>query len=222
MWSLPEINSLNLHAKSCATAYDREARFKTSRKHPCEGCGRPSTHHDKYFDIFSDDAKGVRHTCERCYDNGRADEGYFTCGCCGRLMVQNYTWEVYSVERDGQTFCLACAAKDYFGHDKNAINPQSVVDVELNPGSDRPLLKDGILNLAKAPHALGVKQPVPPGVKFIENFEYDSHSGRQISGGDILETLRSLDKPVFVVLDAAYQFAVSIGLYIREQTPSAA
>jgi len=221
MWSLPEINSLNARAKSCATAYNRESKLKTSRKHPCECCSQPSTHHHKYFDIFSDDAKGVRHTCDGCHDDGRGDEGYFTCDCCVRLLVENYTWEIYHrTDPDtGETLCLACAATKYFADDANLIDPKRVTKVVLNPGGGR-LFENGVLNLAHASHSLGVKQPLPPGIKFVDNYEFDSMDGHQISGGNLLFDIQQMDAPFFCVCDAGWQFAVSIGLYIREQTGS--
>ena len=209
MWSLPDINSLNARAAANSRQIEREVKLKTSRKHRCECCGKPSSYHEKWFDIFSADPKGVRHLCQSCAEDGRGDEGYFTCDSCQRLMVENYTWERY--EKDG--ICLSCAAEEYFGDDANLVDPKQVKAVILERGGEP--FKDGVLNVAHAPHVLGVKQPVPAGIKFVENFEFDSMDGHQISGGDILETLRSLNEPVFVVLDAAYQFAVSIGIYVR-------
>jgi len=73
----------------------------------------------------------------------------------------------------------------------------------------------GVLNIARCEHVLGVNQPLPECIKFAENFEFDSLDGHQISGGNVLETIRSLGEPFCPVLDAAYQFAVSIGLYVR-------
>jgi hypothetical protein len=210
MWSLPDINSMNARAASNAKKIQREANLKTSRKFPCECCGKPSSVHEKWFDIFSDDAKAVRHLCQSCAEDGRGDEGFFTCDSCNRLIVENYTWERY--EQNG--ICLACAAENYFSNNDNLIDPKQVKSVVLQ--RDGELFEDGVLNLAKAPHVLGVKQPIPAGVEFVENFEFDSTSGRQISGGDMLFDIQQMDKPFFVVCDAAYQFAVSIGLYVRE------
>ncbi len=75
--------------------------------------------------------------------------------------------------------------------------------------------KTGVLNVARCRHVLGVEQPLPADIKFVDNFEFDSMDGHQISGGDMLETIRELSIPFCPVLDAAYQFAVSIGLYVR-------
>lgn len=217
MWSLPDINDLNARAKSCATAYNRESKLKISAKHGCECCGKPSTHHHKYFDIFSDDAKGVRHLCDEHYDNGSGDEGYFTCDCCGNLTIENYTWEYYRVEEGGETICLKCAAKNYFGDDDNLIDPKDVKSVVLDPsGVSKRIIKDGVLNLCRVRHVLGVEQPLPEGVEFVFNVEFDSYSWHQISGGDALEKIKSLEGKFFIVLDGAYQFAVSVGIYRRK------
>jgi hypothetical protein len=62
---------------------------------------------------------------------------------------------------------------------------------------------------------LGVKQPLPAGVVFHDNAEFDSSSGHQISGENLLEVIKRLDQPFCLVLDGAYQFAVSIGIYVR-------
>src|SRR5207344_1764916 len=114
----------------------------------------------------SDAVKGVQHSCKRCHDNGNDMEGFFVCNHCERVMVENYTWERY--ERNG--VCLACAAKEYFGDDDNLINPEDVLTVTQD-GDGAPLFACGVINLDATPHVLGVSQPVPEGIEFIENFE---------------------------------------------------
>jgi hypothetical protein len=74
---------------------------------------------------------------------------------------------------------------------------------------------NGLLDIARCRHVLGVKQPLPGGVVFHDNAEFDSQDGRQISGDNLLDIIRGLDQPFCPVLDAAYQFAVSIGIYVR-------
>ena len=219
MWCLPSLDKINGTAVANREKYDRQARLKKSAKHSCECCGQPSTVHEKYFDIFSEDAKGVRHLCQSCNDEGRGDEGYFTCDCCGRLKVENYTWEIYrrTDPETGETLCLTCAAKNHFADDANLIDPKTVAQVVLERG-DGKLFENGVLNLAHAPHVLGVQQPVPKGIKFVDNYEFDSMSGHQISGGNVLFDIQQLDQPIYCVCDAGYQFAVSIGIYVREQS----
>ena len=76
--------------------------------------------------------------------------------------------------------------------------------------------ESGVVNLAQCRHVLGVEQPPPAGIRFVENAEFDSGNGRQISGRNVLDIIRGLEEPFVPVLDAAYQFAVSIGLYVRQ------
>jgi hypothetical protein len=209
---------MNARAATAASKLKRTARNK--RKPKCEhwNCDSRATRSYLVYDIFSDDAKDVLHFCER-HDGYSGDpmEGYFTCANCDRVMAENYTWELYRVELDGETLCLKCAAELYFGDPKNWIKPQKVKSVTLEPGG-APLFhaKLGVLNLARCQHVLGVQQPLPAGIKFVENAEFDSCDGHQISGRRFLDMISDLDGQPFVpVLDAGYQFAVSIGLYVR-------
>ena len=220
MFSLPDIKALNARAKSCATAFDIESkpRKKSTAKYPCECCGEKSIHHEKWYDIFSDDAKGVRHLCEECDDSGRGQEGWFHCDCCGRLMAENYTWEYYRTtdEETGETMCLTCAAKRYFSNPDNAINPSKVVKV-VQGDKDAPLwdADSGIVNLSKVRHVLGVKQPEPEGIEYVDNFENCNERGL-FDTDEIMKVIKEQDSPVFIVLDGAYQFSISIGLYVKE------
>jgi hypothetical protein len=73
-----------------------------------------------------------------------------------------------------------------------------------------------VLNIARRRHVLGVNQPLPAGIKFHDNAEFDSCDGHQISGDDLLDVIKELgSEPFCPVLDAAYQFSVSIGIYLR-------
>lgn len=213
MWSLPDIKSMNERAVANAEAIQKEA--DGAEPHVCDYCDQPAEHHYLWHDIFSDDAKGVVHLCDRHDDGGVIYEDHFDCDGCGRLMVDHYTWERYRVELDGETLCLACAAERYFADDGNAVDPAKLEQVVEERGL--PLISDDgkVLNLYAARHVLAVKQPLPKGVKFIENFENANNAGVFDTRG-ILETIKAQTKPVFVVLDAAYQFSVSIGLYVKE------
>ncbi len=48
-------------------------------------------------------------------------------------MVENYTWEIYRVEREGETVCLKCAAEAHFSDPENWIDPCEVKYVVLEP-----------------------------------------------------------------------------------------
>lgn len=222
MWSLPDLIRLNEKAAANANKLRREAR--RTKKPQCEhyGCASEATRSYLVHDIFSDDPKGVLHLCER-HDGYSGDpaRGYFTCAHCDRVIVENYTWEIYRTELDGQTVCLKCAAEAHFGEAENWIDPVLVREVVLVPRG--PVLFNpeiGVLNVARCRHVLAVKQPVPPGVEFFDNAEFDSCDGHQISGDRLLDIIRRLPhgEKFCPVLDAAYQFAVSIGIYVRKSS----
>jgi hypothetical protein len=217
MWSLPDINSLNARAAANAKNLQREVRRK--RKPNCEhwNCNAKAKFSYLVYDIFSADPKGVIHLCES-HDGSSGDplEGYFTCAHCERVMAENYTWELYYTHLDDQTVCLSCAAEIYFADEQNWIAPATVNQVVLIPKGP-PLFdsQSGVLNVARCPHVLAVKQPVPAEILFVDNAEFDNCNGHQISGDNLLEVIKRLDQPFCPVLDAAYQFAVSIGIYVR-------
>ena len=217
MWSLPEINAINAQAAANAAKLRRQIRRGPSKQQKCEvyGCEEHATKSHPWFDTFSDDPKGLVHVCP---DHVAEDvEEMFCCGQCNRLMCDHYTWERYRVELDGRVLCLKCAAEEYFEDQANWIDPKLVKEV----GFDRngaPLFnkRTGFLNLARCRHVLGVKQPLPQGIEFVANMEFDSEDCRQISGLPPVALIQQLDCERFCpVLDGAYQFAVSIGLYVR-------
>src|SRR5258708_26106498 len=124
MWSLPDINKLNAHAAARAQQLRTEATRK--RKPDCEiyGCSRRAEHSTLWFDIFSDDPKGVIHTCaEHSFED---DPDLFRCENCERVMVEHYTWERYQVELNGDSLCLSCSAKRYFDLPQNWIDPRTL------------------------------------------------------------------------------------------------
>jgi hypothetical protein len=214
MWSLPDINSLNARAAANVQTLKREAKRK--RKPNCEvyGCDCRAVESVEWFDIFSDDPKGLIHVCgEHPAD---AVEGFFSCEDCQRVVVDHYTWERYQTEVDGASLCLKCAAKRYFAENGNWLSPRQVKSVVLEP-HDSVLFdpQTGVLNVAHCRHVLGVSQPLPKGIKFLDNAEFDNLDGHQISGRRLLEIIQELNEPFCLVLDAAYQFAVSIGIYVR-------
>lgn len=237
MWSLPDINRMNEEATS--GAFKRKIRDELSGRSrlPCLICDKPSTKssRQKWFDIFSDDPKGVVGLCKRheeYYDS--APEGYFYCNSCNRLFIENYTWECYSHDDDALgTVCLNCRAESYLADDDNWIPLLSVGE-----GNDRPY-SPHIENLTfaqvrKSPHLIAVSGPCPAGIELHGNVELDSTTGGRIIGfsdseaspesgvEELREMLRCLrdagHTEAILILDAAYQFAVSIGVYVRKNT----
>ena len=217
MWSLPDINSLNARAAASASKIKRAARRGPGKRQQCEyyGCNRCAVESVPWFDVFSDDPKGLIHVCSEHPADSVGE--MFTCENCQRLMVENYTWERYAIDIDGLTLCLKCAAEQYFEDDTNWIAPGQVQVVTLDPAGEMSLFnpRTGVLNFARCRHVLGNSQPLPGGIIFRENFEFDSTDGRQISGRDPLEAIRKLAETFCPVLDTGWQFAVSIGLYLR-------
>lgn len=228
MWSLPNIVSMNARAAAQAVKLRRAARRGPGKRQRCEayGCEQLAAKSELWFDIFSDDPKGIVHTCD---DHIAEESGeLFECDACHRLMLDHITHERYGVSLDGEkTLCLKCAAEEYFNDPENWIAPRSVKSVVLEPydpglnGNNVPLFsaETGVVNLGQCRHVLGVRQPLPNGIRFVDNMEFDSDGGFQISGRKPIELVQSLDEPFCPVLDAAYQFAMSVGIYVRSTRP---
>jgi hypothetical protein len=220
MWSLPDIIRMN------AAAVEEKSKFEqaletgildgeklecewTGHNEPCEG----ELRHYLWYDIFSDDPKGILTLCEH-HDGyyGSPSEGYFECDSCQRVFVDHYTWERYCIEDEDGIYCLPCYAKWYLQREENWI-----------PLTDEDIDAVDFDAVRGARHLIGVKMPVPKGIKFVNNVEFDSGTGHCISGGEVEElkdTLRAQrdagKKRAILILDAAYQFAVSIGVYVDE------
>jgi hypothetical protein len=172
-----------------------------------DGC-KGKVHAYEWYDIFSDDPKGILALCE-AHDGyyGNPTEGYFTCDDCGRVFVENYTWELYYTSDEDGMYCLPCAAEHYISEEENWIEltPENIAAVDFK-------------RVRKAKHVIGVEMPVPKSIKFYDNAEFDNMDGHQINGSAIQEVLESARadgyKRALLILDAAYQFAVSIGVYV--------
>lgn len=223
MWSLPDIKSMNARAAKDAqrikkiAATGRDGRKKVPCE--CKGWGRNDCSGKvivyEWYDIFSDDPKGVFGLCEH-HDGyfGSPTEGYFTCDACNRVFAENYTWEIYRVTDadSGETFCLNC-------YRERVLNDPDEW-LEIAPALEMP--DKNLFALAKASkHLLAVGQDCPKELQFVGNAEFDSMNGHQISGDSLRELLQearsrySAEKAI-LILDAAYQFAVSIGVYVRQ------
>lgn len=223
MWCLPNINSMNLHAHLEATKLEKAAATgKLDRKViRCDRCEKKATNIQLYYDIFSDDPKGL---IGQCADHeGYGTEGYFYCGDCDRLMVENYTWELYFAHtEDGDTVCLPCYAKRTINDPHQWIQ----LDEEAIGALDFEIVR------TNARHLIGVEMPVPKGIKkYGEGVLLDGSSGGRIRGfsssestpdggvEDLKSELRRAASEGYtealLILDGAYQFCVSIGVYVR-------
>jgi len=219
MWALPDIKAMNNEAAANAAQLKRAVKSRKlgGKKLKCEcadwgSCGtcEGDIHTYLWYDIFSDDPKGILALCDK-HDGytGSPLEGYFTCEECGRVMIENYTWERY--ESGG--LCLNCL------FDKNIGAPDNWIDQEFCA-----LPKDDAVKIMrKAKHLIPVEGTHwKKHLEFIANAEFDSSDGHQISGADIQDIVKractqASDGRCILILDAAYQFACSVGVYIRKE-----
>lgn len=209
MWALPNIAKLNARAETP----DAQAEIKRLVANPeevtCESCEEPSYVAEEYYDIFSDVPKGVVGSCEE-HDSG-GPEGYFRCETDGKLYIENYTWERYESGGD----CLNCVRKRVLA-DPDEWTSTAKASREAVTFDD----------IRQAKHLLAVGQEVPDNLIFLGNAEFDSMSGEGIYGSDGTGKIRELlamaarlkAKRAILILDAGYQFAVSVGVYIEKVT----
>ncbi len=177
MWALPSIVSMNEAAGRDRRRLERAAGtgILNGKKIPCnhgdETCeGELRTY--LVYDIFSDDPKEVPALCER-HDGyyGSPAEGYFTCDGCQRVMVENYTHEMYYHIEDGSILCLKCYCEEQLDKPENWIEltPERIAAVDFN-------------EFRKSKHLLAVQMPVPQSIEFQGNVELDGSSGGRLTG----------------------------------------
>ena len=220
MWSLPDIKQMNSEAASQQKKFEKMLRSgKDGRKNikcehdndECSGEVRLTP----WYDIFSDDIKGINAACEYHDDRNGTPEGFFYCDGCNRTFTENYTWELYYAIHEGSQLCLPCFAYEVLRDEERwtLLTDEAIDALNFN-------------NVRKAPHCIGVSMPVPKEIRFVNNVEFDSMDGHCISGGgldELKDTLRTLrdegETKAILILDAAYQFAVSIGVYAPTHEP---
>lgn len=234
MWSLPDIQRLNSIAhtgrRNLLAIVERINRGAALQDEKCERRGKHRiTSATPIYDIFSDDPKGLVIQCDECRDRLGTPEGFFTCEACDRLMVENYTWELYRHDdNDGTVLCLPCYAKREIANHKNWV-----------PLTDEDIAVVTFEIVRKAKHLIAVRMPIPNGIQFFDNVEVDSSSG-----GELRSTMHADSTPdagvarfreiltrakeegysrAILILDGAYQFSVSIGVYVdsRKRRPTA-
>jgi predicted Fe-S protein YdhL (DUF1289 family) len=227
MWSLPDLKRLNEDAvKFNSTLNQVVITGKTEDGEPlvCEWAGHDGKCEGEvrayeYYDIFSDVPKGYLALCER-HDGyyGSPSEGYFECDGCQKIFVENYTWELYRHDDEGGTFCLNCYRENELADDENWLN---LTDQNINA-----LTFDRV---RQAQHLIAVGQDTPAELTFIGNVELDGSTGGRLTGFSScedtpdggVEELRDLLRKAkeqgyeraILILDAAYQFSISIGVY---------
>jgi len=178
----------------------------------CSGDLRPVL----WRDPFSDDPKGLFFLCEE-HDGyyGNPTEGFFTCDGCGEVFIENYTWELYYVVDECEIFCMKCYAENYIANEENWINlrdPSVIDSVDFD-------------QIRVAKHIFPVECQDYMGLEFVGNTEFDSMSGGNLPGSGGVDEIKDLLRKAreaghdqaLLVLDGAYQFSVSIGVYTREK-----
>lgn len=217
MWSLPNIVQMNARTAAEETQSQLREQLAHPEAHQCEVCDwdgerKPAEVAYLTYTVYSDLPDGVIFMCE-AHDgfSGSPMEGYFTCGECDRVFANNITWELHYVDRDEETLCLNCARRAYLAEPGNWV--------DLADAGAREAAAD-FENLRQAPHLYAVDQVErDTELQLIGNAEYDSMGGGQISGRSLealLEEAREAGhERAVIILDGAYQFAVSIGVYVE-------
>lgn len=226
MWSLPNIVKMNQEAedKAFRQLIGKQVKYhldETGIQAACMYCEKPADVSLAWFDIFSDNAKGVVHLCEEHEEYyGSLAEGYFYCAGCDRVMIENYTWELYSHIDDDSELCLNCY------REKVLAEPASWI-----PLTDENINALEFEQVRQAPHILADSQTVPEDLELLDTVTLDDMSGGKVTGfessrsspGGGVRELRDLlriardqgHQQAVLILDGAYQFAVSIGVYVR-------
>jgi len=229
MWALPDIHRLNKEAAEKATStIDRAVNLigEDGEAAVCDFCKEEATFGDAYFDIFSEDPKGTVFLYDRCRENySDVPEGYFYCGQCERLMIENYTWELYTHSDGCDIYCLNCWRESYLQEESHWIDlaePGRIEEVDFD-------------ELARSPHLLAVGQKCPDSLEHIgDSVCVDNSTGGRVLGSMYAEPspdgavreIRSLlqqarkegHKKAILILDAGWQFAVDIGVYVPSES----
>ena len=212
MWSLPDISKLNESAVKEYEARKDKPVNELLKGKECQICGtEKATTATDYYDIFSDTPKGQIFTCDDCYPEQEGD--LFYCQSCKRYHVSNYTRELYHTTNEfGEDICLNCALDAALEDADNFIYQKGVGKIDFE-------------KVKQAKHLIPVEGKYwKEKLEFEGNVEFDSSSGQCISGGGIdeLKSLcrdavkKSKSKRCILILDAAYQFAISIGVYYEK------
>jgi len=208
MWALPDINRLNKEAEENS----KKKNTISLEGKACELCLNQAAIYVNYYDVFSDYPKGQLFFCDNENHNEHELEGFFYCDLCGRLHISNYTWEYYHTMGPDGYICLNCALDNYLAEKGNWIALQDVNKLDFE-------------RIRTAPHLIPVSGTYwKKKLNFVGNVEFDNMDGHCISGGGI-EELKELcrtaikkakTKRCYIIMDAAYQFAISMGVYYKK------
>lgn len=220
MWSLPNIKGINKKA-----AEDAEKLFKAVKtgildgiRIKCDWCDKLAEHIYPWYDIFSNDPKGIIGLCEEHdYYYGSPSEGYFCCSECDKVFIENYTWELYyKCTEDGEILCLNCYFDKEIKNKENWISSAKEITWE---------------KVSVSKHLIPVSSSYwKKHIRFIGNVEFDNITGEKVTGfsstssrDDGLNKLKEFvdlalaeNEQCILILDGTFQFAVSIGVYVRK------
>ena len=240
MFCLPNIKRLNDEAASREIKREIEDLIANPQVHPCQVCqwhdiNRQADYAHPFHDIYSNDAKGVLFVCDEHEGyGGEPYEGYFRCEKCDRVLVENYSWEMFFVyvEEHG-TLCLPCALKTFIANHENWVDPRRVKNADFVDFEERIFIAEtGTLNLAAIEHLIGVRMPIPKSLVFYRNVEFDGLSKCELATTmstfgpghgehSVLSVIEEIAEQGYteclVILDAVYQFAASIGVYVSAE-----
>jgi len=224
MWSLPDINRLNAAAVTNRQAL--EDAVLTGMLHgeqvawndADDNC-RGSLRYELWFDVFSDHPKGIVGHCAYHRELSGVPTGYFRCDVCRHLFVERYTHELYSINTNKGLMCLPCAAAYYIGNSSNWI--------ELTEAKIEAL---DFERVRLAAHCLAVGMQVPKTIQLFGCVELDFATGGEVRSTtyadptpdagvqhlrDILTDAKDAGHSrALLIMDAGYQFSVSIGCYV--------
>jgi hypothetical protein len=236
MWSLPNIVAMNAAASSPEGQEAITAELEAPEAE-CQYCNEPATERNVYYDIFSDDPKGVSLVCDE-----HPDEDLFHCVGCERDMVDHYTWERYQTS-DG--LCINCARTDYLEEDDNWIDLEALAGEADCECGDRtlPCIHDvatvitDVEFYSTCPHLVAVGQELSDmGLEEIDLAVIDGSSACEVTGSSStapdpdsgLDRLREAVvtageqgyKRVVVLMTAAWQFCVNLSVIVeaKEET----
>lgn len=233
MFSLPNIKSLHDRAV--------KERAETEKKHTftCDCCGnefKPKKCREEgreymieeWHDSLSEGTKGILHVCPDCYENNGTPEGFFECNHCGKLHIENYSWERYETIIDDEPCCLPCAAKIHLaeGSDAWMKTRKEIMRRTASPEAAQDMVK----HLS----AIGSEYGLPEGCKsFRDTEEYEAEGLNWFnemevggfSGGGAMTEIREnaltafrFYREVTVIIAEAGQFQAYCDIVVREDS----
>lgn len=210
--SLPDLKRL---AEAVQTGVLDGKRLTCEYGRNCRG----PLEHQLWYDVFGDSPKGIITSCEFHHCRYGRPAGFFWCGVCHRLMVENYASEIF-VGEDGSRLCMRCAAEDYVQNEDNWI-----------PLTEEDICVVSFYTIQRARHVIGFGMPVPKKIQLFDSLVLDGVSWglvRELSYADpdpeaavevlreILNQAKDAGNDRALLITDWYELAVSIGVYVMD------